>query len=205
MTVDNYLIVRHGQTEWSANGRHTGSTDVELTREGRIEAGSLGSLLLDLMGTPMQLTIYVSPRKRAHKTAELALGRELAATAIVTDLLQEFDYGDYEGMTTDQIQVDVPGWDIFRNGCPNGESVSDVAKRCDEFIDMTTGLGGTVLAFTHGHLSRILTARLVGQPGEEGAVLMNDTASVGVIRERRGIFVLQGWNLRPLGATRPHA
>jgi len=204
MTVDNFLIIRHGQTEWSANGRHTGSTDIELTREGRIEAGSLSSLLLDLMGSPMETTIYVSPRARARKTAEMALGREIAATAIVTDLLAEYDYGDYEGLTTEQIQETVPDWDIFRDGCPHGESVSDVARRCDEFIAMSESQNGTALVFTHGHLSRILTARMLGQLGEEGSVLLNDTASIGVVRDRRGTYVLQGWNLRPLGATRPH-
>jgi broad specificity phosphatase PhoE len=204
MTADQYLIVRHGQTEWSATGRHTGRTDLELTTEGRVEAAGLSAMTLDLVGLSLDLTVYVSPRARARTTAELTLGRQAAANAVVTDLLAEYDYGDYEGLTTEQIQEREPGWDIFRDGCAGGESVSDVAKRCDEFIAMSESASGTVLAFTHGHLSRILTARLLGQPGEEGAVLLNDTASIGVVRDRRGTYVLQGWNLRPLGATRAH-
>jgi broad specificity phosphatase PhoE len=204
MTVDNYLIVRHGQTEWSATGRHTGTTDLPLTREGRIEAGSISALLFDLAGSMGEPTIYVSPRVRAQQTAALALGKSVAATAIVTNLVAEFDYGDYEGLTSDQIHELAPGWDIFRDGCPNGETVADVARRCDEFIASTSALTGAVLVFTHGHLSRILTSRLLARPGHEGADLLNDTASVGVVRHWRGRYVLAGWNLRPLGATRPH-
>lgn len=195
MPAEAFLIVRHGQTLWSANGRHTGVSELELTAAGDAESAALQRVLPALIGASKNVAIYVSPRIRARQTAQLALPPELAAQAVETDTLAEFDYGDYEGLTAAQIEQQRPGWDIFRDGCPHGENVAAVVARCDAFIALTQARTGCIVAFTHGHLSRILTAHLLGLDVAASAFL-NDTASVAVIRERRGALVLQGWNLR---------
>jgi probable phosphoglycerate mutase len=198
-----YLLIRHGETEWSSTGRHTGRTDLPLTDDGRTEARSLSTLLLQLLRLDEPAAVFSSPRLRALDTAKLSLGA-FDTPVVVSDLLAEYDYGDYEGLTNDQIQALQPGWELFDDGCPGGESVAEVGGRADRFIELAgsaTPDGGTVIVYTHGHLGRVLAARLLGLPPEGGKLLLNDTASVGEIRERRDIMVLHRWNLRPPGAT----
>lgn len=187
------LLVRHGATEWSVSGQHTGRTDVPLTDQGVAQALAVGPLIQDLLAGREPL-VYTSPLERAARTAELALPRHDAEQL---DALLEFDYGDYEGLTSSQIIERDPAWDLFKTGCPGGESILQVSARCDAFVAKVerVAAGRAVVAFTHGHLSRILTARMLNLPATGGASLWNDTASVGVINEHRGRLVLVGWNL----------
>lgn len=186
--------MRHGATEWSVSGRHTGRTDLELTAEGVAQAVAAGPLVEELLRGHEPL-VFTSPLTRAARTAELALPHR---TATVMPSLMEYDYGDLEGLTSSQILARHPEWDLFTGGCPGGETIEQVSARCDQFIgDIAhTGAGRAIVAFTHGHLSRILTARMLRLPASAGASLWNDTATVGVINEHRGKLVLVGWNLR---------
>jgi probable phosphoglycerate mutase len=188
------LLVRHGATEWSVSGRHTGRTDLELTDEGIAQAVTAGPLIEELLRGHEPL-VFTSPLVRAARTAELALPHRTAATM---PSLMEYDYGNYEGLTSSQILDRDKGWDLFADGCPGGETIAQVSARCDEFIRAVEheGAGRAIVAFTHGHLSRILTARMLRLPASAGASLWNDTATVGVINEHRGKLVLVGWNLR---------
>lgn len=188
------VIVRHGETEWSASGRHTSSTDIDLTDHGRARAAALPAFLRQWVD-PAESVAFSSPRRRAIATAELAMP---AAEPIVTDLLAEVDYGDYEGRTTAEIVADRPGWDLFTDGTPGGETIADAGFRADAFIRLAIERcsGRPVVAFSHGHFSRILTARLLEMDATAGARLYNDTASVGVVMLRRGTYVLDGWNMR---------
>ena len=191
---DLVLLVRHGATEWSQNGRHTGRTDLDLTPLGVEQAQRAGGLVLSLLGG-RSAVVFTSPLLRAARTAALALpGNE----AVGVDALMEYDYGAYEGLTSAEITERQPGWNLFADGCPGGESLQQVAARCDAFVAKLerTAAGRAVVVFTHGHLSRILASRLIGLPAATGRLLENDTASVGTIAIKRGELVLTGWNLR---------
>ena len=188
------LLVRHGSTEWSENGRHTGGTDIPLLEKGRHQADRLPPLLATLAEGAMPL-VFTSPLERAMETARRAVP---GVEATVVAALAEYDYGDYEGLTSEQIDERQPGWNLFTDGCPGGESLNQVVARCDGFIAKLerTARGGAAIVFTHGHLSRILTTRLVGLQAQAGAVLQNDAASVGIISDKRGRYVITGWNIR---------
>ena len=188
------LLVRHGATEWSDNGRHTGRTDLPLTEKGRHQADRLPPLLATLSEGALPL-VFTSPLQRSLETAHRAVP---GVEATVVDALTEYDYGAYEGLTSEQIDERQPGWELFRDGCPGGESLQQVVARCDAFIAKLerTAKGHTAIVFTHGHLSRILTTRLVGLDPQAGAVLQNDTASIGVVADKRGQYVITGWNIR---------
>ena len=192
--AERILIVRHGATEWSAAGRHTGRTDVPLTAAGRTEAEHLGQLLKGLVETP-PVHVFTSPLGRATETARLAIP---GATATVVDSLAEWDYGSIEGRTTDEVRAVHPGWDLFGDGTPDGESLHQVAARTQAFIAKMERMAaaGTVIVFGHGHAGRVLTALLLGWPAATAGSLYSDTASVAMIDRRRGQFVLRGWNLR---------
>lgn len=188
------LLVRHGATEWSVAGRHTGRTDLPLTELGEQQALALAPLLTRLLDGQDPL-VFTSPLERATRTAELAMPLSVPEPV---SALQEYHYGEYEGMTSTEILQRDPTWDLFQGGCPAGENVSQVAARCDSFrakIERVAA-GRAIVAFTHGHLSRILTARILDLPASAGASLWNDTATVGVIHEHRGRLVMIGWNLR---------
>lgn len=188
------VLARHGETEWSASGRHTGRTDIGLTAHGEEEARRLGVLLPTVVDVD-DAAVFSSPLVRAQLTAAIALP---GMNPIITPHLAEYDYGTYEGLTTLQIQEQVAGWDLYSHGCPGGETVDQVGDRADAFVAQMTDLaaGRPVVAFTHGHLSRILTARLLGFRADEGIAFWNDTATAGVLRWRRGRYVIEGWNRR---------
>jgi probable phosphoglycerate mutase len=188
------LLVRHGATEWSENGRHTGRTDLPLIDKGRLQAGRLPPLLATLSEGALPV-VFTSPLERAEETARRGVP---GVDAIVVDALVEYDYGEYEGMTAAEIDARHPGWNLFVDGCPGGESLHQVVARCDAFIAKLerTAVGRAAIVFTHGHLSRILTTRLVGLQPQAGAVLQNDAASVGIISDKRGQYVITGWNIR---------
>ena len=188
------LLVRHGATEWSAQGRHTGRTDLPLTEAGRRQCGQLAPLVRRLIESrSLPPVVFTSGLRRANETAALTLPDHPAEE---THMLLEVDYGDYEGLTNEQIVEHQPGWSVFTDGARGGESVAAISARCDSFIAKIerVAVGRPVVAFTHGHLSRFLTARLLGLAPASGVVFFNDTATVGVIESRRGALVLTGWN-----------
>lgn len=190
------VIVRHGETEWSAIGRHTGRTDLPLTAVGEREAVAAGPVILDALGGQAPTAVYSSPLQRARRTTALALG---VGEPIVDERLAEVDYGRYESLTSDAIRHAQPGWDLWAHGAPDGESVAHIAQRCDAFIDdlRTAAAGGRVVLVSHGHLGRALTARLLGWDVTAARSLHSDTASVGLVTVKRDVPVLAAWNRRP--------
>ena len=190
------IIVRHGATDWSQIGRHTGRTDIALTEAGREQCRALRPLLAHVIGSGERTepVVFTSTLRRATETAELALP---GISADESDLIVEVDYGQFEGLTSAEIAEIDPDWNLFTQGCPGGESIAAVSARCDAFIAKTERMaaGRTVVAFTHGHLGRVLTARLLGQPASIGSTLYNDTATIAVVDDRRGAAVLVAWNL----------
>ncbi len=188
------LLVRHGATEWSENGRHTGRTDIPLLDKGVMQAERLTPVLRGLCAGAVPV-VFTSPLMRAAETARRAVP---GVEATVVDALAEYDYGNYEGLTGEQINELHPGWDLFADGCPGGETLNQVTARCDSFVAKMerTAAGQVAIVFTHGHLSRILTTRLLSLHVEAGAILHNDTASIGIVDDKRGRYVLTGWNVR---------
>jgi probable phosphoglycerate mutase len=181
------VLVRHGSTEWSESGRHTGSTDVALSETGRRQAGMLRARLA---GRRFAL-VLVSPLARARETCELA---GLGEHAQVEPDLHEFDYGDYEGLTTDEIRERRPDWSVWRDGSPGGETPDQAGERADRAIARAREADGDVALFAHGHLLRVLGARWLELPGLFGGNLGLGTAAVcelGYERERRAIWL---WN-----------
>ena len=179
-------LVRHGETEWSRSGQHTGTSDLPMTEAGERAATALRDLLA---GTSFDL-ILSSPLVRARRTAELA---GFAEASIDADLV-EWDYGDYEGRTRIDIQDERPDWSIWTDGAPNGESPEDISARVDRVIDKCHAVGGRVLLFAHGHVLRTFAARWIEQPVTVGAHLPLDTAKLCVLAYDRGTPTLDRWN-----------
>lgn len=183
------LLARHGATEWSASGRHTGSTDVPLSDDGRRQAGRLRERL----AAREFALVLTSPLARARDTCALA---GLGSRAQVEPDLREFDYGSYEGRTTDEIREERPAWSVWRDGAPGGETPERVGDRADRVIARALEAGGDVAVFAHGHVLRVLGARWIELPAFYGGHLALDTASVselGYERERRALWL---WNDR---------
>jgi probable phosphoglycerate mutase len=164
-----------------------------LTELGVSQAQAVAPVIQELLGGATPL-VFTSPLQRARQTAAFALP---SIEARVDDALMELDYGDYEGLKTSEIYARQPGFDLFTMGCPHGERPDQFASRCDAFSQtlVREASGRAVVAFTHGHLSRVLTARLLGLPSSTAAALFNETASVSVINVHRGRWVLVGWNI----------
>ncbi|MCW2830028.1 MAG: histidine phosphatase family protein [Aeromicrobium sp.] len=182
-------MVRHGETEWSRSGRHTSTTDLPLTAAGEAGARTLRGALGSIDFTK----VLTSPRQRARHTAELAG----FADAEVDDDLAEWAYGDYEGLTTPQIQESVPGWTIWTHPSPGGESAHDVTARLDRVVARAGATDGKTLVFAHGHSLRALAARWLGLPVTEGRLLVLDTSTVSVLGVDRGTRVVRQWNVAP--------
>ncbi|MBY8879222.1 histidine phosphatase family protein [Actinacidiphila acidipaludis] len=186
------LLVRHGQTEWSRSGRHTGRTDIPLTEEGRRTALLLGERLA---GGPWQglpdAEVRTSPLRRASETAALA---GFGARAKEWDALLEWDYGDYEGLTPAQLQERQPGFHIWRDGVPGGEPLAGLAARTDEVVDWARSADRDVLVFAHGHVLRTLGARWLGQDPAFAASLRLDPASLSVLGWAYGAPAIERWN-----------
>lgn len=193
-TVEHELfLLRHGQTEWSVNGRHTGRTDIPLTKAGEDQARSAGLTLNRLrMGPALVLS---SPRQRAVRTAELA-GLVVNET---TEDLAEWDYGDYEGVTTPQIRERDPDWTVWRGPMPGGESADETGARADKLLArVRAALAETeVILVGHGHFSRVLVARWIGLPATAGVHFGLDPAGVTVLGEERGAPKIEHLNIPP--------
>jgi broad specificity phosphatase PhoE len=181
------VLVRHAETEWSRNGRHTGRTDIRLTEDGRAKAAELAERLRKWRFA----LVLVSPLARARETCELCgLGDQAQERAE----LMEWDYGDYEGLTTPQIRAERPDYNLWRDGCPGGESAAQVGARVDVVIAQMTGVDGAVAVFSHGHLLRVLGARWAEMAPQQGGRLGLSTAAICVLGYERETAVLQRWN-----------
>jgi len=191
MAYPEITLVRHGETEWSLSGRHTGRSDIPLTPKGEEAARGLASRLAGI--TPA--AVWSSPSGRARNTCALA---GFGADTVIKDDLAEWDYGDYEGVTTKEILKTRPGWQLFRDGCPNGETAADTGTRADRIITELRSLDAPVLIFSSSHFLRVLAARWLGLPPEGGEKLVLDTASVSVLGYEHDLTepVIRRWNGR---------
>jgi broad specificity phosphatase PhoE len=183
------ILVRHGETEWARDGRHTGRTDVPLTPRGEEQARSLAPLLAE---REIVLTL-VSPAQRARRTAELS---GLTGTE-TDDRLWEWDYGAYEGRTTPQIGEERPGWYLWRDGVVGGETVEQVGARVDGVLDRVRPnlAGGDVALVAHGHVLRVLTARWLGLPPAGGRLFRLDTGTLSTLGTEHDQPVIRSWNV----------
>lgn len=186
---DQLWLVRHGETEWSLNGRHTSTTDLPLTEAGEAGAGAVAASLAGIEFAQ----VLTSPRRRARRTAELAGFGD----AEVDEDLAEWAYGDYEGLTTPQIRETVPGWSVWTHLCPGGETAADVSARLDRVVARAHATDGKTLVFAHSHSLRGLTARWLGLDVSEGRLFALDTSTVSVLGVDRGTPVVRRWNVSP--------
>jgi probable phosphoglycerate mutase len=180
-------VVRHGETAWSLSGQHTGVTDIPLTENGRALARRLRPILAKV---PFSL-VLTSPLGRARETCELA---GLGSRAIVEPDLMEWNYGDYEGITSEQIHATRPGWMVFRDGCPGGETPEQVGSRADRVIARVRGAPGDVALFAHGHIFRVLVSRWIGLPATAGQHFLLDTATLNILASYRDAPAVKVWN-----------
>ncbi len=186
-------VVRHGQTEWSLSGRHTGSTDIPLTADGEDEARALSPWLKHVQFA----LVLSSPLQRARRTSELVgLGRQ----AEIEPDLAEWDYGDYEGKRSAEIRKQRPDWNVFRDGCPQGEMPAQVHDRADRLIARLSPVGGNVALFSHGQFALALAARWIALPVIEAQHFSIDTASLGILSSNPAhpeVRVIALWNATP--------
>ncbi len=180
-------LVRHGETEWSASGQHTGRTDLPLTLEGKLHARQIAGFL----GSRVFALVLTSPLQRARETCQLA---GYGDSAIIDPNLREWDYGEYEGLTTPQIQIERPGWSLWRDGVIGGENLKQLATRTQMVIELALSSSGDVLVFAHGHILRVLAACWLGLPPEAGRLFALGTASVSILGYERDTRVITQWN-----------
>jgi broad specificity phosphatase PhoE len=185
--VNELWLIRHAETEWAKAGRHTGRTDIPLTDNGRAVARGLR----ERVGDHPFSAVFVSPLGRARETAELA---GLGEHAQLRDDLLEWDYGDYEGITTPEIREQRPGWLLWNDGAPGGETADDVGARVDRVIAEALTLDGDLALVAHGHLLRVLAARWLEQPAAFGARLVLGTGGVSRLGFEREVRALVAWN-----------
>lgn len=185
--VQQVYIVRHGETEWSLSGQHTGTTDIPLTEHGRQVARLLRPILAK---ESFRLTL-TSPLQRARETCRLAGFEETANSE--PDLV-EWNYGRYEGLTPDQIHATAPGWQIFRDGCPGGEQPGEIGARVDRVIAKVRAVEGHVVLFAHGHVLRVFAARWLGLPPSAGQHFLLGTATSNILSYYRDVPAIKRWN-----------
>ena len=186
--ADRIFIARHGATEWSVSGQHTSRTDLPLLEQGREQAAGMDA---KLAGETFSL-VLCSPLLRARQTCELA---GFADVAEICDDLHEWDYGEYEGLTTPEIRETNPSWDLWRDGCPDGEAPAAIGARVDDVLARFAAAEGTGLAFAHGHVLRVLTARWLEMPVAAGARFKLEAGSIGVLGHERETAVLESWSV----------
>ena len=185
--MSELVLVRHGETEWSRSMRHTGNTDIPLTAEGEAAARRMAERLA---GREFAL-VLTSPMQRARETARLA---GFGDRAEVDEDLRERDYGDYEGVTTKEVRKTIPGWDVWHDEVPNGETLAQVGARADRVIERALAADGDTLIFAHSHLLRTLGARWIGLAPDGGGKLVLSTATLSTLGFERERRVLRGWN-----------
>jgi broad specificity phosphatase PhoE len=181
------VLIRHGETEWTLAGKHTGRTDIPLTDRGREQARAVGEAL---RGRRHAL-VLTSPLERAAETCRLAGFGEAAAPR---DELMEWDYGAYEGRTTVEIREERPGWSLWRDGVPEGETAAEVGERLDRVVVEIRSAAGDVLVFGHGHALRVLAARWLGLEPNSGRLFALDPATISVLGYERENAVIRVWN-----------
>ena len=187
MALHRAVLVRHGETDWSATGKHTSGTDLSLNEQGRERAHALAGVL----GGERYALVLTSPLKRARETCELA---GFGDQAILCEDLPEWDYGEYEGKTTPEIREQRPDWNLWRDGCPGGEQPEQVAARADRVLERLRGADGDALVFAHGHILRVLGARWIEMDAAAGARLALAAGAVSVLGYERETPVLVRWN-----------
>jgi broad specificity phosphatase PhoE len=188
-TLPEVYVVRHGATEWSVDGRHTGSTDLPLLPEGEQQATDAGEALAGIEFS----MVLSSPLRRALRTCQLA---GLGARVEIDDDLREWSYGAYEGITSTEIHRTDPGWTVWEGICPDGETIGEVAARADRVIARVREQSGTTIVFAHGHFLRVFTARWCGLDPVEGRRFLLDPATVSILGWEHGIAAVRRWNSR---------
>ena len=183
----NVFAIRHGETAWSLSGQHTGTTDIPLTDNGR----RLAERMRPVLAREAFALVLCSPMQRAGETCALA---GLGDKAVIDAGLAEWNYGQYEGLTPNQIHEGRPGWLIFRDGCPGGESPEQVGARVDRVIARARAADGDVALFAHGHVLRVLAARWIGLPAGAGQHFLLDTGTLCVLGYYRDIPAVKIWN-----------
>jgi len=183
----NVFPIRHGETAWSLSRQHTGTTDIPLTENGR----RLAEQIRPALARETFALVLVSPMQRARETCNLA---GLGGKAVIDPDLMEWNYGEYEGLTTKQIHEAAPGWLIFRDGCPGGEAPEQVGARVDRVIARVRAAEGDVALFAHGHVLRVLAARWIGLPATAGQHFLLNTGTLSVLGYYREIAAVRIWN-----------
>jgi broad specificity phosphatase PhoE len=187
MPIQQVYLIRHGETEWSLSGQHTGVTDIPLTDNGR----RVARLLQPVLTKETFALVLTSPLQRARETCELA---GLGECAEIDGDLMEWNYGDYEGLTPQQIHATRPGWMVFSDGCPGGESPEQVGARIDRVIAKVRAVEGRVALFAHGHVLRAFAARWLGLRAADGGHFLLDTATLNILTYYRDMPAVQRWN-----------
>jgi broad specificity phosphatase PhoE len=189
--AERVVLIRHGETEWSSERRHTGRSDIPLNADGRRLAAGLRRVLATITGID-DAVVYTSPLQRAQATCQLAGLRE---RAVVCDDLVEWDYGEAEGKRTDELRRLVPDWSVWTHRLEHGESVADVGVRADRVLALLAAEERLVVLFAHAHILRILAARWCGLPPVGGRIFTLDPASVSILGHEREVSVIERWNL----------
>jgi broad specificity phosphatase PhoE len=187
---ERMVLVRHGETEWSASGQHTSRTDLPLVQAGREQARALAPMLRGRTFT----VVLSSPLKRALETCRLT---GFGDAVELREELHEWDYGEYEGLTTPEIKDGRPDWDLWQDGCPGGESPDQVCARADRLLASLAKIDGEVLIFAHGHILRVLSARWMEMAVGAGARLLLSAGALCVLGHERETRVLERWNETP--------
>jgi broad specificity phosphatase PhoE len=185
--IQEVVLVRHGETEWSRAGKHTGRTDIPLTDRGRKEAQAVGA---ELRGRRFA-SVLTSPLARAFETCRLAGFGELTE---LREELMEWDYGAYEGRKTTEIRKDHPGWTLWRDGVPEGETIAQVEARVDRVIAELRAVAGDAVVFAQGHVLRVLAARWLGLEPAAGRLFALDAATISILGFERETPVIRMWN-----------
>jgi broad specificity phosphatase PhoE len=180
-------LIRHGETEWARDGRHTGRTDIALTDTGREQAG----FLLPIFDEIKFARILSSPLQRALETAKLA---GLSSRVELDKELLEWDYGDYEGLTTQQIRDQVSGWSIWTHPCPNGETIDQITRRADRVVATLRSSAGNIAIFSHGHFLRVLVSRWIGLSADHGSRFLLGTSTLSILGYENELPVIKTWN-----------
>ncbi len=180
-------VIRHGETEWSLSGQHTGVTDIPLTENGR----NLAKLLHPVLAKESFALVLTSPLRRAKETCKLS---GLGDQAEVDSNLMEWNYGDYEGLTPNEIHKKTPGWLLFTDGAPGGEAPEQVGERADQVIKRVRAVKGNVALFAHGHIFRVLVARWIDLPSEDGRKFLLGTGTLNILSYYRGVPAIKTWN-----------